>query len=223
MKTIVLIASILLSSLSLSAQVKDIDGNTYKTVNIGKQSWLESNLNTTRFSNGDSIFYAKNMEQWKHAMKNKIPACCDYEFNPENSLIFGKLYNHFATTDPRGLAPIGCAIPTKKDCKELLAFVGDSGEKGDRVGDRLKSTTGWWDEKHNGNNNSGFNLVTGGRINALPYFWHNEQAANIWLKDRFGLNHAYSLSVWHSCMGTHTTIEHYRKRIEAFAVRCIKV
>lgn len=223
MKTIILTISILFSTSVVFAQVEDIDGNQYKTTQVGQQTWLEDNLNTSRFANGDSIFYARNMSDWKKAIADKIPAFCDYEFNPENSEEFGKLYNHYAVTDPRGLAPEGFKVPSKKDFKQLISYVGDGNQKGDRVGDRLKSCSGWTESNmDNGSNTSGMSLKPNGRVNALPHFWNGGQSVHLWMSDKFGPFQGYVFCVYHSCMGAHTVIEHFQKRHEGMAVRCIK-
>jgi ribosomal protein L4 len=47
---------------------------------VGNQTWMAQNLNTTRFQNGDSIFEAKNNEEWSRYFKEKKPAWC-YSFN----------------------------------------------------------------------------------------------------------------------------------------------
>jgi uncharacterized protein (TIGR02145 family) len=213
---------ILFAISNCNAQVKDIDNNEYETVKIGNQEWLLTNLNTERFQNGDTIFQAKTKGEWAKAGKNKQAAWCYYEFNASYGAQFGKLYNFYAANDERGLAPKGYHVPTKKEYKTLLAYTGDSETKGDRTGDRLKSTSGWELSDLNGNNKTGFSAIPNGRINTMPYFWFNEQHCNFWTSNSFGFDQAYALNMFHSCFGASTLIRHYQKRSEGFPIRCIK-
>lgn len=119
------------------AQVIDVNGQTYKTVVIGTQTWMAENLNVDRFKNGDQIPEAKTNDEWKKASENKQPAWC-YLFNdPSNGQKFGKLYNWYAVNDPRGLAPEGYYIPTLDDWLLLEEYLGAD------AAERIKSKNGW--------------------------------------------------------------------------------
>ena len=96
--------------------ITDIDNNTYETVQIGNQLWMQENLKTTHFNNGDVI---PNIE-WANEdggvwTYNYEPACADYDEDPANSEIYGKLYNGFAVDDERGICPEGWHVASSNE------------------------------------------------------------------------------------------------------------
>ena len=46
--------------------VTDIDGNVYKTIIIGDQTWMAENLNVIRYRNGDPIPNVKSNSSWNN-------------------------------------------------------------------------------------------------------------------------------------------------------------
>lgn len=78
----------------------------YDCVKIGEQIWMTANLDVSHFRNGDSIKEAKSIEDWINAGQNFEPAWCYFNNDPKNSK-YGKLYNLYAVSDPRGIAPNG--------------------------------------------------------------------------------------------------------------------
>ncbi len=153
-----LIACFFFTTFSLLAQVVDKSGNSYKTVTIGTQVWMAENLNTSKFRNGDSIPEAKTNAEWVKAANEGKPAWCYYFNNSSNGKLYGKLYNFFAVTDKRGLAPEGWHIPEDAEWDKLADQLG--GAKA--ASRKLKSTNGWEDDT-NGSNESGFNAFPGGK------------------------------------------------------------
>lgn len=107
-------------SFNIIAQILDKNGNIYDTVKIGNQIWLSSNLNVSCFRNGDTIKELKTIDEWENA---KEPGWCYYNNDPKNGISCGKIYNQYAISDKRGLAPEGFHISTISDWEILLQFL----------------------------------------------------------------------------------------------------
>lgn len=132
-----------------------------QSVTVGSQAWDTKNLDVVTFRNGDSIREAKSDEEWAASGEKGEPVWCYYENDPANGAKYGKLYNWYAVSDPRGLCPAGRHVPGDAEWK---ALVGQLGEE-DAAGKKMKSTTGWRDfikKSTGGSNESGFSGLPGG-------------------------------------------------------------
>lgn len=125
-----------------------------QTVVIGSQTWSTQNLDVTTYRNGDVIPQVQDAEAWKNLTTG---AWCYYENKTSYGTTYGKLYNWYAVTDSRGLAPQGFHVPTDVEWNTLSGTL-----SGDAVaGNALKSVAGW-DQGGNGTNASGFSGMPGG-------------------------------------------------------------
>ena len=133
-----LVLSIFVLNFAMSQTLKDIDGNIYKTTTINQIQWMTSNLSVKRFKNGEKIMQAQTEQEWLQASKKKIAAWCYYE--DENGIDTKTiLYNWYAVSDPRGLAPMGSHIPTIMEWTDFVNSLG--GEAGSLR--KIISKTGW--------------------------------------------------------------------------------
>ena len=104
----------------LAGTFQDIDGNIYHTVTIGTQTWMLENLKTTKFRNGESIPNVTDNAAWAGLTS---VAWCDYDNSASNGNIFGHLYNWYAATDSRNIAPAGWHVPTLEEWQTLEAYL----------------------------------------------------------------------------------------------------
>lgn len=194
-----------------SAQVSDIDGNSYSTVTIGKQIWLSQNLNVEKYRNGDPIPQVQDKEEWDALTTG---AWCYYENQSENGTVYGKIYNWYAVTDPRGLAPEGWHIPSDEEWTQLMNFLGGQ----EVAGDKMKSTSGW-EEGGNGNNSSGFNAIPGGYRTHDGYFANTGRNAVYWSATEFNSERVWFRNVIGSIPDVY---RHTYDKDFGLYVRCIK-
>lgn len=153
---------------------------TEEEVKIGNQIWTNKNLDVDKFNNGDKIPEAKTNKEWNLASINKTPAWSYFENDKKKWGKFGKLYNWYAITDPRGIAPKGWHIPSKSEWVVLLDNLGGA----EVAGNKMKSISGW-DYSGNGNNESEFNGLPGGFRFDNGDFGNIESLGNFWSTTRY--------------------------------------
>lgn len=180
MKHIILVSFLLLVQITFSQKtgtfIDTRDEKVYKTVDIGTQTWMVDNLNTSTFLNGDPIYQAKSEAEWENAGKNKQPAWCYRDFDESNE-DEGKLYNWYALDDTRELAPLEWHIPFENEWVILIDFL----DGPDAAGKYMKSKNSWspnifTDEDENGTNESGFDAKANGNVRVDGSFhWYGMQ------------------------------------------------
>jgi uncharacterized protein (TIGR02145 family) len=209
-----IISFILLTS--CGSTVQDSEGNKYKTIRIGNQEWMAENLNVSHFRNGDTIHEVRNDKEWELAGREGKPAWCYFNNNTDNGKKYGKLYNWYAVSDPRGLTPVGWHIPGGDEWTQLIEKLG--GEQ--IVADKLKSTSGW-EADCNGNNESGFSGLPGGYRHYTGGFNRYDNAGGgYWWASSEGFTYiACSFPLYHSNGGENRS---FTSKARGFSVRCLR-
>jgi hypothetical protein len=88
--------------------------NVLETEQINENTYLKNNLNNQKFRNGDAIKFTSTATEWLDACRNRVPACCYYNFDVKSENI-GLLYNYYAFIDGRNLAPEGFRLLSEND------------------------------------------------------------------------------------------------------------
>ncbi|WP_295067833.1 fibrobacter succinogenes major paralogous domain-containing protein [uncultured Fibrobacter sp.] len=126
------------TSVSTGTMTDSRDGQTYKTVTIGTQTWMAENLNyetENSYCYKDSASYCTKygrLYTWAAAMDSVGTLSTN-----------GKGCGYGITCSPtypvRGICPEGWHLPTKADFETLFTAVGGKSI----AGQKLKSVTGW--------------------------------------------------------------------------------
>ena len=169
----------------------EFDGHSYSVLQIGDDCWFAENLRTTTYSNGSSIpANLDNNVNWTETSSGAttiygelnaecttydttFDACSNIDLALDN---YGRLYNHYAVIDPRGLCPVGWHVSTIEDWINLEVALGmpfipadtlwnsQFLHEGLGMPDMVKSTTNWGEPGWEGTNESGFNAIPAGHI-----------------------------------------------------------
>jgi len=139
--------------------VSDIDGNTYRTIRIGSQTWMAENLKATRYNDGTPIPNVKDNASW---VALTTGAYCEYENRSVYSDTYGRLYNWYAvaSTNPENVCPTGWHVPSHAEWMQLTDYLGGL----EVAGSKLKETgiTHWYSPNSQSTNETGFTALPGG-------------------------------------------------------------
>ena len=148
--------------------VTDIDGNIYNYITIGNQTWMQENLKTTKYRNGDALPNVTTNGDW---IVLKTGTYCDYNNNPTNAEIYGRLYNWYAVNDTRGLAPLGWHVASDSEWTKLINYLGGESVAGSKL--KKLHNSYWQTSDIVVSNSSGFE--------AIPSGFRNIDGSFVWL------------------------------------------
>jgi uncharacterized protein (TIGR02145 family) len=207
-------------------ECKDGDNNYYPVVQIGTQLWMAENLKTTSYNDGTAIPNITDYTEWAALTTGSY---CDYDNNPANSTIYGRLYNWFtvdnnaptkiASNGGKNVCPTSWHMPGDDEWTNLTTYLG--GE--DVAGDKLKETgTTHWSSSYTGaTNESGFTGLPGG-YRAFMGFFENIGGSGC---GYWGSSTEYTTTLaWYRFLGyCYTNVNrYYSEKRTGHSVRCVR-
>lgn len=208
--------------------VTDIEGNVYKTVQIGNRIWMAENLKTTKYRDGTDITEEKDLNAWENIGSPKF----SWFLNDKEKYgsTYGALYNWHVVNNGK-LCPDGWHVSSSADWTSLEEYIG-SGSYILEVFYHLKESgnTHWfsWDSTSDVDNFTGFTALPGGYRGGKPSFQFNGigWGAWFWASDQagegaigYGLGNG-ELENWDILGGYTGPVMIDRKY--GFSVRCVK-
>lgn len=205
--------------------VSDNDQHIYNWRKIGTQTWMTENLKTTKYRNGESISNVIDGTSWSTA---SFGAWCDYNNNTANGTKYGHLYNWYAATDPRNIAPIGWHVATDADWTTLENYINSLPGTSTTQAKAMASVTDWNTSSVTGaignnlslNNSSGFNGLPAGYRGDNGSFYSINITGIWWSSTESDPTHVYLRSL----VNTNSTSTRVTNGMKAGGtpVRCVK-
>ena len=189
------------------------DGQTYKTVTIGTQTWLAENLN---YKTDNSYCYddkASNCSKYGrlYTWAAAMDSVGSWSAN-------GKGCGYGKTCSPtypvRGVCPEGWHLPTQTEWNTLFTAVGGQST----AGKMLKSTSGW-NSSGNGTDAYSFSALPAGGRGGNGHFNYEGNNAYFWSSTDDNSYYAYSMILYYN--GDYAGLDDGNEGY-GFSVRCVK-
>ena len=198
--------------------ITDIDGNVYRTVNIGNQQWMAENLKVSKYSDGTTIPNITDNTEWQN---NTTGAWAYYNNDVANNAKYGKLYNWYAvsptTNGTKNVCPTGWHVPTDAEWTVLTDYLGGESVAGGKM--KEVGTTNWLSPNVDANNVSLFSALPGGYSNSSGYYALIGDAGYWWSSTE---NETYD--AWLRSLFVYDGVanRYYNVKQNGFSVRCLR-
>lgn len=196
------------------------DGQVYKSVKIGEQTWMAQNLNyrylqRTELLDSSSFCYRNEPDSCKKYGRLYLwSAAVDSvgEFSKDGE---GLGYDVFSNVkgDVRGICPEGWHLPSVDEFRTLIKFAG--GYESSFV---LKARKGWEKDYFNGTDDYGFSLLGAGEFKGSSSYSAVGAYTEIWSSSQRDSKYSYKMQVYSN---ENINLMHFQKD-EGSSVRCIK-
>ena len=217
--TLIALSLVVFVANKASGQVKDADGNTYKTVKIGDQLWMAENLRTTKFCNGDAVAHVKDEDKWRYT---KEAAWCYQANDIKLGEEYGKIYNWHNVSDERNICPCGWKVPDESDWDALAQALGGNAIAGGKMkvkGSMEEKTGPWHDLNETGTNESGFSGLPGGGRDGVGGFLKPGFAGGWWSSTPASSDAAFGRGL---AGGADNLLRDSEHKNSGFSIRCVK-
>lgn len=196
----------------------DYDGHVYSTVKLGNQEWLNRNLETTHFQNGDPVptttVPTTNLEQQENPVYQWGFLGFDYHVDDD-----GRLYTWYAATDTRKICPAGWHIPSVNEWKELIDHLG-----GDTlsVEDLNQNFNFFWNSRFNISKSEGsfWPAQPGTRTPSGEFRYHSRYGSYWWTGNE--INSSGAKAIFFGPSDFSLIIQTERDKKYGFSIRCVK-
>jgi uncharacterized protein (TIGR02145 family) len=180
--------------LTSSATITDFDENVYNTIPIGTQVWVQENLKVTHYRNGDLLSSTNDEAVWSNMTDG---AYCWYNNDAaSNKLVYGGLYNYYATVDNRQLCPTGWHVPTLAEWTVLINYLGGLSVAGGKI--KEAGIAHWASPNTGADNSSGLTALPGGvreggyaNLGVNGRFWSSSESTS---GSAYGYNLHFTIS-----------------------------
>lgn len=217
------------TTLATNGTVTDIEGNVYKYITIGTQSWMIENLRTTKYNDGTNIPLVTVDNVWRDL---NVPGFCHASNDPSLRIKYGALYNWYSVNTGK-LAPAGWHVPTSEEWTKLEKYLiangynYDGSTSGNKIAKSLAIKSGWAESSFIGNvgrdqasnNASGFSASPVGYRGVFGELSIGNTRAYWWTSSNYDSEIA---SMCHFGSEDCALSSSLNKMTEGYSVRCVK-